>query len=241
MLDRKAALVVCIFFLATPSAFTQVQKDTLLTRVHETAKSVSEQIQEARKAIRYFEDDLSELNRCSGYSTADVDRTLDKAKEQVLDGLSGDELAPLRSYVKEFYPPSISMSPPDSCVISGGYGKAIKVAAKGELVSEAFRRIYSLLDKLSSLKRIAVDFTVASNPTGASFRITPSAGGQGRFVVTDSTIRNLYRGYYVYEVKKDGFKTVTASLNLVDEEPSKLACSLHRVESSEGPNPCRIE
>jgi hypothetical protein len=98
--------------------------------------------------------------------------------------------------------------------------------------------VFSILGRAS--QDIAIDTKVVSYPV-KSAQVAVSAFGHVELqTLTDSTtIRNVYRGIYTYEVKRDGWKTGTGELNLIDRPGERIACTL-KDQSSKLDSICEV-
>lgn len=165
------------------------------------------------------------------FDAQEVTRVIESAKDSLTRSLTQKEFLGLRDYIQRFFPrtkdyPVIPSSP-----------TLISSATKTRLFQDAYDLI-SRVERVSN--KLSINLVVRSEPTQAVFEIWPEAGGI-RTTTTESTIQNLYRGYYRYKVSKAGFKSIETVINLIDEDGSSFECRLHRLDEKDGPYPCSLK
>ena len=161
------------------------------------------------------------------YDYRHVQSALTDAKRRTLAELHGPDLEPLRLYVEKKFPTGEQLP-----VQRYEWNRSGVVSA--DSVRAASGDVNRLYESLKTLKGIAVDLKIASQPTEAS--VTVAAITKRLSATTDSTL-SLFRGLYSYTVVKPGFKTVTGELDLVNDSRG-LECTLHQDVGPDGPTPC---
>jgi hypothetical protein len=154
----------------------------------------------------------------------------DQRVSELLARLSDERLAGMRGYIRAFVPPLPKPA------WKSDVGACIR-EPDAESYLASLRSLFERVEKIDPLK---LDLRISSDPEGASFWIAPLGGGTPSTSSTNSTLTNLYRGLYRYQVEKASFKTVEGTLNLVDERGDHLRCKLHSQDSAEGPLFCRL-
>lgn len=229
-LKRGITFGICILLVFNSLVFAE--------ELDESARAVRKQVREDSIRLEIKAECVivgppadNQQKEIRGYGKNEVSSLAERTKAGLLNRLSGGDLAGMRSYVSQFFPKASSIP---SVPLSGG--RLLDV----EGVNKYFGDVAYFLYKLESLK-ISLNLAVESKPTRALFRIAATGGGQPRETHTNSAVANLYRGYYVYEIIKDGFKPIKAPLNLVDEEGTTLDCILSPINQPDGPYPCKMK
>lgn len=156
------------------------------------------------------------------------------SKFALVDQLAMDEYAGLRAYAERFYP----TEPPLDTV---HWGPNRVPVTSTEDATYAFAGANAFLGRLAEAGSRAMDLRVTSAPAQAAFRIEAEGGGSVRATATDDDLKNLYRGLYTYTVTRNGYKTVKAPLNLIDEDGRVLVCRLVKATDAADATPCRLQ
>jgi len=178
-----------------------------------------------------------------GYYETSVQSLLASTKNKFSQQLSGEQLAPFRSYVDALFPVLT-----EDQVVAGtvGFREGHRVIST-ELADTQFREALRVASKISEITRyvpallstISMDLTVVTIPSGAKIQLQPASGGRISTTTSDSKFRNIYRGYYQYSVVLSGFKDIVNGIvNLIDDDRDTLECSLIRIEDRSRPSSC---
>lgn len=233
------ALLVLTLFTCVSSEYGQTQ-DAELLRIKTALASAESSVKGNFNAIEAIEIKRqgSAQSFISGYDPDEVIGGITEGKRKLIEGLSGDKLAGLRSYVQLFYPVPTKSSL--KMVSSTGLGNTLVVeSSKNEVFISSLQFIEKVRNVTSS-DRLVINLTVKSDPSTADYDMWPD-GGQHRTTSTNSTLDNVYRGYYTYRITKSGYKTIEQPLNLIDSDGRTLDCSLNKDSDSDGPHPCKLQ
>jgi len=170
-----------------------------------------------------------------GYDSNEVAKIYRDSKAELIERLNLDVFAGLRAYVRKYYPlpdtPVVGQNQESCCssVVNVVYKSKASGNQLGLISSETLGQFVSrVLSFSAKLNKSAIDLQVNSMPDGATVRLT-AEGGARATGNTNSQITNLFRGYYNYTVTKEGFKSITQELNLVDARGTKLVCTLDQI------------
>lgn len=175
-----------------------------------------------------------------GYDAAKVGADAEAIKTSLLSALADERLTGLRAYVDEFYPSvnlrsqEISRTEMMSCSIE----PCPASLAEPSSVMETYRNIHQFTSKVRRATAYKISLDVKSVPDSALFTIQPVGGGLLTEIATNGSLGTLFRGLYRYRVERHGYKTATATLNLVDNTPRELVCTLVSTASEDEPLPC---
>lgn len=168
----------------------------------------------------------------AAYEFDSLETLLNSARKILEEPIQRPQLAGLRAFVSRFYPDTKEMKsrrvqgiPID--IIETGVAESAVTRARG--VAESIRKMSS----------VVVDLSVTTVPQQqAVVKLEPEGGGAGHTGTADTQFKNVYRGLYVYNVSKQGMKTITRSINLVDDSRPILECRLIPESQPDGPYPC---
>lgn len=89
--------------------------------------------------------------------------------------------------------------------------------------------------------KLALDVTVRSNPPNADFMIQIRDNELSRRTArTNKKLENVWRGVYRATVQKSGFKEAVMELDLLNEGPTRISCTLIRTNDA-GTSECRAD
>jgi hypothetical protein len=202
-------------------------------------------------AIRVSNDFEASFRRVEIYSCARgedcYDRTAleklsDQARQAAIDGV---RVAALKDYIGASWPNITTLSPPQRqagaevsrprFAASRGSSFQTPTSISGRDGKKFRDSVTSFLSKLGRLASdLVVDLRVESSPAGAELKLYPRSRPQDELrAVANSTISNVYRGLYVYQVSWLGaqFPVTPGPLNLVDSRERRLLCSLSENDS----------
>lgn len=156
-----------------------------------------------------------------------------ETKQRLIRELNSDELQGFQSYVAASFP----VFQPDEVFTAAATNYVAKV--------DADRYTKDISAYSEQIKRMAEEdwitqLTVTSEPKDAAFRLVQFSGEEKARTRTNSTISSLFRGIYRYELTKNGYKPVSADIDLVNGKTFKLDCLLFKVDDTEGPLPCAL-
>jgi tetratricopeptide (TPR) repeat protein len=172
----------------------------------------------------------------SVYKAEAVIQSIRIIKEQMLADLKRIEFVGLKAYIEKSFPvPSLDSLP--SLRLPTGQ-VVISEPIKNAIIS----KVFTFNSKLSSstLDRLSVNIIFNSQPSEARVELWAADVGDKKSTVTDSEIRNIYRGLYKYIVTKPGYKAArNDNFDLINEEGTQLKCKLRR-ENEEGESVCSM-
>lgn len=103
-------------------------------------------------------------------------------------------------------------------------------------------RLLELLSHASTDAQFRVTIEVLTAPIGATFELCREYAQNDCFpVATNAVLPGIFRGRYIYKIRKPGYHDVQAPLNLVNFGQSRLRCTLQRVVDSSAALPCTPE
>jgi len=162
-----------------------------------------------------------ELGDKSPYNASDVNTVITNTKANILSRIPAED-EPLKAYVKSKVPSQVD--------------------APGAFVSRAdgdarFSALRTLLSKLTNLPAFRLNLSVTTRPPKAAVDFSTAAGTR-LSATSDDIITNVYRGEYAYAIRKNGYKSISATLDLVDRSGDTLTCELVTEPSTEQVLPC---
>jgi hypothetical protein len=166
----------------------------------------------------------SELGEADHYNSSDVNLVLGRTAADILSQVPEGDL-PLAAYVQRRLPAPVD---PSRTFIS-----------KSE-ADTRFALLKELLSKLAALPAFLMNMMVVTRPPRAFFELK-SAGGKHIETTTDDELTNVYRGEYEYTVSKQGYKSVHASIDLIDRAGSLLSCELLPEDDPQAALPCKLK
>lgn len=195
-----------------------VHAQQLATSDTQIAANIADTAQEFQARTKKFTGKWS-------YPAGDLNSVLAGTRQQLLDDLPKDA-APLRAYVLQYFPASLTGVPAN---------KKVDMKICGPYLSNA----NELLNSLKNVSAYRLDLILDSNPTGALFEVTPIAG-EKLARASRGTLTNLWRGVYNYTVTRNGEKTITGTIDLIREKGDTLRCTFVH-ENTAGPAlPCDL-
>lgn len=215
------------------------------------------------------------LSASPDYFAAEVEDLLAGTEAALLQALSYTELAALRDYVREEFrqaraaldasrtkEAATSAPFPSQAVVaslhlthslypvataSPPHGKGTVPKERADSMLGGILRSIHRLWELADQNEMVTDLCIISEPErGATVRLRPRRAETWRGGETDTEIQNLYRGIYVYHVRK-GLRSVVACtdpqtcnlINLVDDPGRILACNLTNKSCAQRGGACR--
>lgn len=242
---KRRGLVFLMLLLAT-RVFAEEVSGGLTTEARERLKSVAE-LSATSMATTKGLNGLVEIRQeglpfgaIRGFDAEEVRGRTVKIRGDLEAALAPRELAGLKAYAMEFFP-AVELR---TVVVDERLRQGCSVTpcpvelAEPESAVAAMTTIHEFVGKVTGASAYKVSFRVRSNPPGARFSIGPMGGGFETQVGTNGSVGELFRGLYRYEIQKVGFKPVTATLNLVDNDPEELFCDLQPADGGSDPIPC---
>lgn len=148
-----------------------------------------------------------------------------------LASTSDPRLAAMQDYIDRNFP-----AVPEATWKTGDGRACVPMPQSKSFIS----KIQELIERLSAVDRLAVDLRVTSVPEGASVSLATLRTSPARTTATNASLTNVYRGYYRYTVSKNGFKTISGDLNLVDERGTLLRCAMTPAADAGAPVFCSL-
>ena len=234
-LDRKSSGVILFcwtarllgFALLVSCALSIVSEGQIPTQPR--TSSEKEGVKAFGPVLDRFSVDLkliqtSELGAADEYNAGDVNLVLGRTTSAILDRIPAGDL-PLATYVKRRVP-----APVDTAQVFVSRSEA----------DTRFTVLKELLSKLTSLPAFRLNMQVTTQPPKAAFDLV-SAGGTHISTTTNDELTNVYRGEYDYTVSKQGYKSVHASIDLVDRAGTLLSCELLPENDPQAALPCTLK
>jgi hypothetical protein len=227
----------------TPQTARGVQHDDADTaRLKKAICDASSRLKLEKEGLKtiYVHNQNSQQSLISGVYFKDATARVESGKETLMAGLDSPNLEALKAHVKKFYPrPRLDVIAFDSRHDHGSV-ELIAVVSE-ESVGEAFAAAEKYIATINAVAVNSVlDLEVRSTETLATCKLFVSAR-QRREVTTNDTTKNLPRGYYTYTVTKNGYKTATGELDLVDDDGTLLDCTMFKEADSNGPSKCQLK
>jgi len=215
-------------------SFAQSTNDFPTTKLKQALTAAKANLEKTQSGIktRYEKDPTSRQSIVSGYLFDDVMKAIDKGRTDLINSLSGEELAGYRAHVKKFYPKAklefvgFSIERPLVSVESS---------------NESFRRVERYIEKIdASTASPVIDLMIKSTPATGHFEMWVDGESSGRSLTTNNPMKNISRGYYSYRLTKADYKEVNGTLNLIDDDGTELNCIMNKTDDREGPYPCSL-
>ncbi len=200
-----------------------------------------------KAAAARFEAAVRELPTVRGeqlYRREDVSRLLESTRDDLLRNLPAPELAAFRDSVEDFFDEALRGLPTQT---SRSQGPGIRFAAfqtgaSAHVEKSTVDRIIAEIRKLFALSEgpLMRRLCVRSTPDQATARLYPQSFPSDSRITSTVSIVTLAIGKYMYEISKDGFKTIAYSVDLVWDPQPVLDCSLIRLRKAGDATPCRL-
>jgi hypothetical protein len=179
--------------------------------------------------LNQFGADLSllrpaELGAADQYNAGDVNLVLGSTTSAILSQVPPGDL-PLAAYVKRRVPAPVDTS---------------RIFISRSEADTRFAVLKELLSKLTALPAFRLNMLVTTRPPKAAFDLV-AAGGTHISTTTNDELTNVYRGEYDYAVSKQGYKSVHASIDLVDRAGTVLSCELLTEDDPQAALPCTFK
>jgi hypothetical protein len=171
----------------------------------------------------------------TGVELATVATPMVAARESLLHSLPGDDLAPMRDYINRRVPPAHRIAQ---------WLDPVRTTDGRLLVTEndanlALRRFSNVAASVGKITTWVLDVDWASEPPGARIELYSGHRVLRRTLSTDSKMKQVWRGDYLYTVRREGFKPIVDELlNLVDGTPLRMSCRLIASDSPDDAIPC---
>jgi hypothetical protein len=174
------------------------------------------------------------------YSEYAVKQAVLFCKSQLISELDQSEFAGMKSYVERFFPSgefrvgafserpthaTYSLLPTTFSYLSQRQEPQLGESEFNGIV----QKVEVFLSKLIANKK-AVSLDVTSTPEGASF-VLVAEGGANRSNDTNARVTNVFRGLYKFTLSKEGFRTISRELNLVDESGTSIICKIYQTQA----------
>ena len=166
----------------------------------------------------------TELGTADQYNAGDVNLVLGRTTSAIVNQIPAGDL-PLTTYVKRRVPAPVDTS---------------QVYVSRSEADTRFIILKELLSKLTALPAFRLNMHVTTQPPKAAFDLV-SAGGTHISTTTNDELTNVYRGEYDYTVSKHGYKSVHASIDLVDRAGTLLSCELLPDNDPQVALPCTLK
>lgn len=173
------------------------------------------------------------------YSVEALKEAVVSCKQLLMKELDQSEFVGMKAYVERFFPSDVGKAKDGANLESiRGDGRSSKRAfahavQQSEIGEAEFngvvQKVEAFLSKLIANKR-AVNLEVMSTPEGASF-VLSAQGGASRSNDTNARVTNLFRGLYQFTLSKEGFRSVTREMNLVDESGTTIICKIYQTQA----------
>jgi hypothetical protein len=163
----------------------------------------------------------SELGANDRYNSSDVNVVINRTAVDILARIPEDD-EQLTAYVRQRIPRPLDTN---------------RVYVPKAEADSQFSLLKALLSKLVALPALRLDVTIGTQPTKAAFEFV-SAAGTRLSTTTNDVLTNVYRGEYEYSVAKTGYKTIHATIDLVDRAGTTLNCELVTDSDSQPALPC---
>jgi hypothetical protein len=174
------------------------------------------------------------LRAAPGISAKQLDNALHSATVEILNGIPGSELQPLRDFVSARAPSSA-----DAILVACAFegGECLSESAADSLWSRFTKVIGAARPKNPGLQ---VDIDVETKPNGAKVELLRKDGQRERVGFAKTAFR-VYRGLYDYRVTLNGYQSLTSELDLVEDPGTRLVCTLARASDQTQFTVCRLE
>lgn len=164
-------------------------------------------------------------NREEGYSLEAVNATLAQVRERALAAVPQEDTQ-LETYVQKRIPQTLPQERPNWVSV--------------QTARRVFESLRGLLNSLRNMSSYRLDLKVITNPKNARFELVPAVGSQ-LATSTDGTISNVFRGEYLYRVKKNGYENIEESVDLVVRSGDTLECELQESGKNKVALPCDLK
>jgi len=164
------------------------------------------------------------------YSFSSMRKALVNSKTNLMAELDQPEFAGLKAYVSKSFPIAQVTTSQDSIIREPMLRTQLSHRFLDQQVEETeFKKIIAgveeFFSKLSQNKK-SVNLEVQSLPDGATFVFT-AEGGNSRTNDTNARITNIFRGLYTFRLSKEGYRTISREVNLVDEAANTIVCKIY--------------
>ena len=203
-----------------------------------------------KAAAERFEQGVRELPTVGGgrlYRREDVARLLERTRDDVLRSLPAPELAAFRDFVDDFFRARLAELRELPIQTARAGAPSIRLAAfqegsaavarsrVGEII-EAVRKLFARGEQ-SALRRLCVRTTPEDLATA---RLFPRSFPSDLKETATTGWLHLFAGNYQVDVRKQGFKAIESSVDLVLNPQEVLDCSLIRTRKKGEAVPCRL-
>jgi len=114
-------------------------------------------------------------------------------------------------------------------------------AYDADIVDQALKTITDAIDHLLGFPKLALDVVVDSSPAQAAVDLQIGQNAQThRGTQTNDHLANVWRGIYMATVKKNGYKAVTKTVDLINDSRTHLRCTL-ATSNSNRDSTCQVE
>jgi hypothetical protein len=239
----KLLVIAMVVALVPVYILLSQQRDTEILKQLGAATFQAElELRSRTRALQFAQGRTQDGQFRTGYPAKSVESVLSNTKVQLSGKLSGDDLAPFRSYVDAIFPVLTEAKVVSATVAYWERDRILSIPFVDEQVAQA-RGVISTLVSIGAQaetgRSLSLDLNVVSVPSGADIRLQPASGGRISTTTSDSAFRNIYRGYYKYRVVLGGFQPIEEGLlNLIDDDRRTLQCALRRIQDDSGPSSC---
>lgn len=114
-------------------------------------------------------------------------------------------------------------------------------AYDADIVDQALKTIADAINHLLGFPRLALDVVVDSSPAQAAVDLQVGQNAQThRGTQTNDHLANVWRGVYTAIVTKNGYRTATKTLDLINDSRTHLRCTL-ATSNSNRESTCQVE
>lgn len=113
--------------------------------------------------------------------------------------------------------------------------KSLSAGQNGASIAAWLYQVDSVFAKMHELSQnLAVNVTIESRPNdGAHFTMRTKSGSVEIDTLTNSTLKNAYRGVYQYDVRAQGMLSGNGPINLIDAPvDSTITCNVSSEQKS---------
>lgn len=91
------------------------------------------------------------------------------------------------------------------------------------------------------MPELAPTVTIQSEPPGATFELeVPGTQVRKRTYITNDDVQSVWRGVYQTTVRKEGYRDARYTLDLMNDDRTRLTCVLVRGDASTS-SVCRVQ
>jgi len=242
---RRAAfstLLVSIFILHEALAPSLVGAESVVvarsTEVDEVTAQVQARLRAALEEAETARRKWPRLNwqgiEC--YVPGAVRHTFDELKGDLRQAANDPRLAGLQSYIGGKLE-SVGRMPPTMLITQPSVfrGRTTRVlGVRTDQADSSWSELRNFVESFLASAKLAVDLTVASEPSGAQIQVQAGNNADNRMTLaTTCQLKNVWRGLYRVKVEKPGYKASALDVDLVNQGGVELSCKLAKVGEAE--------